>query len=320
MAGTGSDDVRAVVDPVVRAVGLDLEAVTITPAGRRRVVRVIVDGDDGLDLDAVAEVSTAISQALDGAELFGSAPYTLEVSSPGVDRPLTRPRHWRRARNRLVAVSLQDGQTLTGRLVESDSAAARIDVAGTVHEISLGDVGSARVQVEFARQPSAGPDATTGRDAADDAENDPDQDEETDVSQDLPEQGPGANPGNDVVGPEIDENAGRDADEVIEDLVDADPDTTDPSGPPVNEQVGTASGRSGAEVIGLDDDTAEDDPVELVVGPGTDDDTDRPVEDDLSDGEFDDGSDQEPLYADNDDDPTDLSAGGAREAADEDAV
>ena len=99
---------RAVVEPVVGAAGYDLEDLTVSRAGRRYVVRVVVDGDGGLDLDAVADVSRAVSAALDAAEETGgeivAGEYQLEVSSPGVDRPLTLPRHWRRNIGRLVKV------------------------------------------------------------------------------------------------------------------------------------------------------------------------------------------------------------------------
>jgi len=340
VASTSREDVRQVADPVVRAAGLELEDVSITPAGRRRVVRLVVDSDRALDLDAVAEVSRVVSSALDEADVFGAQAYTLEVSSPGVDRPLTEPRHWRRALRRLVAVELADGTTLTGRVVEADTASARLDVDGTVHELELGDVRHARVQVEFSRP--AGPDGDDpgdeepddldggdtddldGEDTDDldgkDTDDEDDDDEGDDVSQDLPEGGRGALTANDVVGPEIDENAGRGDDEQITDLVDEDPDTTDAAPAPVSDEVGTGTERSGADVIGLDADLAEDDPVELVVGPGVDDDPDRPVEDDLTDGETEDGTDQQPLDPDDDDDPTDLSLTAAREVADEGPV
>ncbi|MFK3980289.1 ribosome maturation factor RimP [Micromonospora sp. NPDC050397] len=110
---------RAVIEPVVTAVGYDLEDVSVARAGRRHVVRIIVDGDGGINLDAVAEVSRAISAALDLAEETGgdlvAGEYQLEVSSPGVDRPLTLPRHWRRNVGRLVKVTVTGtGQTVTG--------------------------------------------------------------------------------------------------------------------------------------------------------------------------------------------------------------
>ena len=94
---------RALLAPVVEGLGLDLEDVEVTAAGRRRRVCVVVDRDGGIDLDAVADVSKSVSDVLDASDALGSAPYVLEVTSPGVDRPLTQPRHWRRARGRLVS-------------------------------------------------------------------------------------------------------------------------------------------------------------------------------------------------------------------------
>ena len=101
-----ADAISRAVAPLVTAAGLDLEDVVVRPAGRRSLVRVVVDSDGGVSLDAVASISGAISEALDEAGVMGQTPYTLEVSSPGVDRPLTEPRHWRRARGRLVQVEL----------------------------------------------------------------------------------------------------------------------------------------------------------------------------------------------------------------------
>jgi ribosome maturation factor RimP len=83
--------------PVVTAAGLDLENVRITAVGRRRLLKVVVDGDGGVTLDAITEISRALSAELDANGAMGEAPYTLEVSSPGAERPLTEPRHWRRA-------------------------------------------------------------------------------------------------------------------------------------------------------------------------------------------------------------------------------
>ena len=105
---SGADAVTSLLDPVVTAAGLVLEGVIITPAGKRRVVRVVVDLPEdrtgSLDLDAVAEVSRSVSDALDGSDVLGGSPYVLEVGTPGVDRPLTERRHWSRARGRLVTV------------------------------------------------------------------------------------------------------------------------------------------------------------------------------------------------------------------------
>ncbi len=142
--------VRAVIEPVVSAAGYDLEEVGVSRAGRRHVVRVLVDTDGGINLDDVAIVSRAISAALDAAEEQGAevlaGEYQLEVGSPGVDRPLTEPRHWRRNRTRLVAVN-----GLTGRVLEAGDEGVVLDVAGTERSLSYAELGPGRVQIEFKR-------------------------------------------------------------------------------------------------------------------------------------------------------------------------
>ncbi len=141
----------AELEPVVLAAGCDLEDIEVTSAGRRSVVRVLVDRDGGVDLDVVAEVATAVSAALDVSSTVGDAPYVLEVSSPGIGRPLTLPRHWRRAIGRLVEARRTDGQTVLGRVTAATADGATLDVSGTETVLSLTDIGDARVQVEFSR-------------------------------------------------------------------------------------------------------------------------------------------------------------------------
>lgn len=137
--------------------GVDLEGVEVERAGRRHVVRVVVDRDGGVDLDAVADVSRVVSGVLDGPDLTDvlPGPFVLEVSSPGVDRPLTQPRHWQRARGRLVVVDLLDGTTVTGRVGASgdgpDGATATVTTEAGEVELRLDAVRRAVVQVEFAR-------------------------------------------------------------------------------------------------------------------------------------------------------------------------
>ena len=142
------------------ALGLDVEAVEITPAGKRRIVRVAVDKDGGVTLDDVADATRAVSGVLDDSDVLGEMPYTLEVTSRGVDRPLTLPRHWRRNADRLVKVTLADGTVLTGRVSGSDEHTVTLDVDGQTREVAQADVARALVQVEFNRRsrPSAGPD------------------------------------------------------------------------------------------------------------------------------------------------------------------
>lgn len=141
--------------PVVDAAGHELEELTVSPAGRRRIVRVVVDGDGGVSLDGVAEVSRALSAALDDIDarepaLLAGA-YLLEVSSPGVDRPLTAPRHWRRNRGRLVTATLADGSAVTGRVLEADEQRVVLDVAGAPRAVPYDEAVRGRVQLEFDR-------------------------------------------------------------------------------------------------------------------------------------------------------------------------
>jgi ribosome maturation factor RimP len=136
------------------ALGLDVEAVELTPAGKRRVLRIAVDADDGVTLDDVASATKKVSEVLDASDVMGEQPYTLEVTSRGVDRPLTLPRHWRRNTDRLVKVTTTDGDTVTGRIVRSDDEAVTLDVEGTPREVDYAEVAKALVQVEFNRKSS----------------------------------------------------------------------------------------------------------------------------------------------------------------------
>jgi len=132
--------------------GLDLEAVELTPAGKKRVLRVAVDKDGGVTLDDIADATRAVGQQLDDQDLMGEQAYTLEVTSRGVDRPLTEPRHWRRNRDRLVRASLRDGSQVTGRVSDSDDLGATLDVAGATQRVEYADVTKALVQIEFNRR------------------------------------------------------------------------------------------------------------------------------------------------------------------------
>src|SRR5690625_3232071 len=106
-------------EPVLARCGLDLEGIGLTPAGKRRVLRVTVDSDDGVGLDTIGEVSQEVSTTLDSSDVMGQTPYVLEITSPGAERPLTRPRHWRRSQGRMVKAHLAGGGQVTGRVVDS---------------------------------------------------------------------------------------------------------------------------------------------------------------------------------------------------------
>lgn len=149
-----SPRIAAALSDRLAALGLDLEAVELTPAGKRRVLRVAVDQDGGVTLDDIAAATRAVSDLLDDSDLMGEAAYTLEVTSRGVDRPLTEPRHWRRNRDRLVKVTLSDGSQVTGRVGSSDDTGVTLDVSGAPRHLAYDDVTKALVQIEFNRPTS----------------------------------------------------------------------------------------------------------------------------------------------------------------------
>ena len=135
-------------------IGLDVEAVELTPAGRRRLLRVAVDKDGGVTLDDIADATKEVSRLLDDSDVMGEHPYTLEVTSPGTDRPLTLPRHWRRNLGRLVKVTGEDGESFIGRITATGEERATVDIDGQEREIGYADVSKARIEIEFKRKES----------------------------------------------------------------------------------------------------------------------------------------------------------------------
>jgi len=143
------------IEPVVAAAGMDLESVRMSVAGRRRLLRIVVDGDHGVSLDDAADVSREISAMLDEADALGEVPYTLEVSSPGVDRPLTEPRHWRRGVGRLVKVKVAGEPAVEGRILAADADGVTLELAKGERRFELGELGAGAIQIEFGRIPEA---------------------------------------------------------------------------------------------------------------------------------------------------------------------
>ena len=131
--------------------GLELEDVEVSVVGRRQFVRVLVDKDGGVTLDEIAGATRLVSSLLDDCEAIGDAPYTLEVTSPGIDRPLTLPRHWRRNLDRLVKVKPREGAEFIGRVIDTGEGKASLDVDGGTREVAYADVAKARVEIEFNR-------------------------------------------------------------------------------------------------------------------------------------------------------------------------
>jgi ribosome maturation factor RimP len=176
-------ELERLLEPVMRAAGMDLESVRVGSAGRRRLLRLVVDADGGVSLDDIALVSREVSARLDGTGAMGEAPYTLEVSSPGVDRPLTLPRHWRRAAGRLVRVPLagqgasgpsspapaagpageagrakggSQAGSVEGRVIAAGDSGVILEVDGEQREFGYAELGPGRVQLEFG-PPGGGP-------------------------------------------------------------------------------------------------------------------------------------------------------------------
>lgn len=146
---------ESVVHDVVREAGFDLEGLEQARVGKRRVIRVVVDSDAGVGLDDIAAVSRAVSAALDEHDDLLSGPYTLEVTSPGVARPLTQPRHWRRNRLRLVRAVIADEGELVGRVGDCDDEGVTLLVSGALRRVRYADLDRAVVEVEFHQPPVA---------------------------------------------------------------------------------------------------------------------------------------------------------------------
>lgn len=146
-----ADRVSATVSPVVAQMAAEVESVAVTRNGRSRLVRIIVDADDGVTLDFAAELNRAAAQALESAGIMGEQPYVVEVSSPGVTRPLTHPRQWRRNADRLVRVVFrdQDRKPVTGRIAAVEDTNTTILVGGSRVRVDFADVKRAVIQVEF---------------------------------------------------------------------------------------------------------------------------------------------------------------------------
>ncbi|MFT4297520.1 MAG: ribosome maturation factor RimP [Micropruina sp.] len=146
--------VSQLVTPVVTSCGLEVDRVEVVPAGRRQVVQIFLDGDGpegrGPSLDEIADATRAISRTLDDAPAMGNRPWTLEVSSRGVSRPLTQAKHYRRNTGRLVSVTTADGE-LTGRIIGATDDEVTLDVAGAPRTLPVASIGKAVVQVELKR-------------------------------------------------------------------------------------------------------------------------------------------------------------------------
>ncbi|MEU4495772.1 ribosome maturation factor RimP [Streptomyces sp. NPDC023998] len=158
MSTTQSERLRGLLEPLVSAADLDLEEIEVSRAGRRRMLRITVDSDQGVELDTCAELSRAISEKLDETDAMGEGEYVLEVSSPGADRPLTEHRHYVRAVGRLVKLQLHEGGELVARILTVDDEGLDLEVPGvkgrkpTTRRVTFTEIAKARVEIEFSRK------------------------------------------------------------------------------------------------------------------------------------------------------------------------
>ncbi len=143
---------ETLVSECVSTLGLDLEAVELSAGGRRKVLRIALDADGGIGIDHITDATRAISETLDSSDVMGAEPYTLEVTSRGVDRPLTHPRHWRRNAGRLVRVTLEDETTLDARIGDSDDTGVELTTKKDATRVSYDQIVTALVQTELNRK------------------------------------------------------------------------------------------------------------------------------------------------------------------------
>ena len=150
------DQISELVTPAVSDLGFYLEDVHVATPGSHRIVTCIVDGDASLNLDQVTSVSRVISELLDEAAFMGETPFTLEVTSPGVDRPLTQPRHFAKNVDRLLKIIKLDGSEVSGRILSNTDQDVTLTVAvkkETIeHTVSLSEIKRAVVEIEFNRK------------------------------------------------------------------------------------------------------------------------------------------------------------------------
>ncbi len=151
------EQVTQAIAPSISAAGLHLEDVQVVSPGRRRTITCIVDADQGLNLDEVTAASKIIAEILDTASFLDDTPFTLEVTSPGVDRPLTQPRHWQKNLTRLVRITLNDGGVIEGRIHSSDETSVVVLSGEKIRKelvVLFSDVKRALIEIEFNRKDS----------------------------------------------------------------------------------------------------------------------------------------------------------------------
>lgn len=151
-----TDQIAELITPAVSAQGYFLEEVQLVSPGKHRIVTCIVDGEVALNLDQVTSVSRAISELLDESPIMGDTPFTLEVTSPGTDRPLTKPRHFAKNNDRLLKITKLDGDVATGRILSNTDSNVTLKVETNKESsevvVALSEIKRAVVEIEFNRK------------------------------------------------------------------------------------------------------------------------------------------------------------------------
>ncbi len=147
MSSVTEADLIAQIAPVLAQSNLELDSLNLTKAGKHRVLEIAIDGNV-VDLDAIASASRKISQHLDETDLMGEQPYTLEVTTRGIDRPLIKPVHWQRNVGRLVKFDF-NGTSIVGRIMNFADPNVQIDTGKDLLEINITQINQAIIQVEF---------------------------------------------------------------------------------------------------------------------------------------------------------------------------
>lgn len=143
------DELTLLLNPVVAATGYILDEIKVSSNGKRKHLTVIIDGvERNPNLDEVAGISRAISEELDRVSVLGDQPFTLEVTTPGIERPLTLPRHWVKNIGRMVEILLQDDKRIVGRINAIENDKVKIDQV----LIHFNEIKSAKIQIEFNRK------------------------------------------------------------------------------------------------------------------------------------------------------------------------
>ena len=139
------EEISAAITPTIEGLGFYLEDLNITSAGKRSMLTVIVDGDTHLNLDQVTSVTKAIGEIVENIQSLGESAFTLEVTSPGLDRPLTKPRHWRKNIDRLVKIVLLDGKEIKGRVKDVSEISTTVDD----QVVKFSEIKRATLEIEF---------------------------------------------------------------------------------------------------------------------------------------------------------------------------